>query len=66
MEGSKWWAYLPKDFYEAKEEWTCNPECSQLEEVDLRNSGIWLYNMLPQLRFKNESDSTDHKAANQI
>jgi hypothetical protein len=49
--GSKWWAYLPKDLYEAKDEWTCDPKCSQTEEVDLRNSGLWLYNMMPQIRF---------------
>jgi hypothetical protein len=49
--GTKWWAYLPKDFYEADDEWTCDPECSPVEENDLHNAALWIYNMLPQLRF---------------
>ncbi len=50
--GTKWWAYLPKDFYEAEDEWTCDPECSPVEENDLHNAALWIYNMLPQLRFE--------------
>jgi hypothetical protein len=48
--GSKWWACLPKDLYEAKELFTCDPACSNIDKNDLHNSGLWFYNILPQLR----------------
>ena len=53
ISGSKWWVYLPKDLYEAKTEWSCDPACSPKLEVDLFFSGMWLNNFLPQIRYKN-------------
>jgi hypothetical protein len=48
--GSKWWAYLPKDYYETKDEWLCDLTCSDYVENDTKMAAYWFYNMLPQLR----------------
>ena len=29
IRGKKWWVVLPKDLYEFREEYSCDPKCSE-------------------------------------
>ena len=55
--GSKWWAYFPKDVYEAREDFSCDPACSRIEEHDLHNAALWMYNILTQIRLQKHIQS---------
>ena len=48
IRGEKWWVTLPKDLYEFKDEFLCDPNCS-----DQRWSfvGPWFTHIMPQIRY---------------
>jgi hypothetical protein len=51
IRGKKWWVYLPKDFLEYKNEYTCDPDCSDKPINHETRTGVWNMHILPQLRY---------------
>jgi hypothetical protein len=48
--GHKWWVYLSKDYYEFKDEWSCDPACSDDDTKDIYLSEAWYHTIYPQMR----------------
>jgi hypothetical protein len=47
--GHKAWAFLPRDMYEFRSDWSCDAKCSPRMNK-LNNAAFWIHNMLPQIR----------------
>ena len=50
ISGEKWWVSLPKDLYEFKDEFLCDPKCSDPDENFL-DIGVWFIQIMPQIRY---------------
>ena len=48
--GEKWWVSLPKDLYEFKEEFSCDPKCSDPLD-NFQRIGAWFIHIMPQIRY---------------
>ena len=51
LEGEKWWAAMPKDFYEFPDELTCLKSCSDDTKNFHHSVGLWYLHILPQIRY---------------
>ena len=49
ISGEKWWVSFPKDLYEFRSEFVCNPQCSE-PKGKFDEFGAWFTHILPQLR----------------
>ena len=50
ISGEKWWVSLPKDLYEFKEEFLCDPQCSDPSN-NFQDIGLWFIQIMPQIRY---------------
>ena len=51
ISGSKWWVSLPRDLYEFRDEFSCDPKCSDLSDNFHQRIGTWFIHILPQIRY---------------
>ena len=51
ISGKKWWVSLPKDLYEFRDEFTCDPQCSEPFDNFHRQTGVWFIHIMPQIRY---------------
>ena len=51
ISGKKWWVSLPKDLYEFRDDFTCDPQCSEPFDNFHRQTGVWFIHILPQIRY---------------
>ena len=51
IRGEKWWVVLPKDLYEFRDEYSCDPKCSEPFDNFQRITGVWFTHILPQIRY---------------
>ena len=51
ISGSKWWASLPADLYEFRDDLTCDPQCSEPFDNFHRQTGVWFIHIMPQIRY---------------
>ena len=51
ISGEKWWVSLPKDLYEFRDEYSCDPKCSEPADNFQRITGVWFTHILPQIRY---------------
>ena len=52
ISGSKWWVSLPRDLYEFRDEFSCDPQCSEPSDNFHRQTGAWFIHILPQIRYE--------------
>ena len=50
IRGEKWWVTLPKDLYEFKDEFLCDPTCSDQLSY-FQQIGAWFTHIMPQMRY---------------
>ena len=50
IRGEKWWVSLPRDLYEFKDEFLCDPKCSDPSD-NFQGIGAWFTHMMPQIRY---------------
>ena len=50
ISGKKWWVSLPRDLYEFKDNFACDPQCSEPFDNFHRLIGAWFIHVLPQIR----------------
>ena len=51
IRGEKWWVSLPRDLYEFKDEFLCDPKCSDPFDKFQGRIGAWFTHMMPQIRY---------------
>ena len=51
IRGEKWWVSLPKDLYEFRDEYSCDPLCSEPFNNFHRVTGVWFTHIMPQIRY---------------
>ena len=52
IRGEKWWISLPKDLYEFRDEFQCDPLCSDPIINFYKATGVWFMHILPQIRYE--------------